>query len=464
MKKLIELNWTQLESTLRSIISDKHQKLSLKDTPAFPLAFNVEMPQDFKFDNGHLDMAFNDMRVQGQQALTLNSEQCHVSDTRMTVELTFPCIEMLGHYQINSQQAPHIKMDTAGSMLDFEDNDYQPAGAAAGDQTPLTPEQKTAMLDQARTQEQHLRETPNGQQLLDTFNEHNETYNTVFVTSSAARTAWAANGVTKAAALDTHTALGDSKTVINQKDKQYAPNVTYNSNAFNQQLQIVVNTVAADPDFNPFDPKAKLDPNSKYVKASLAAMTFGYSVNDTGNDKSKVTEMNKDSVYSNVKSGKPPKDATVDELKNIIDQGVGEGGADEMARRKKWRILDEEDRGKVRRFLFEAMKERLLKMNNKPILLWQGDISSQFSQASARLELDISRDGQRIEVLNSQVRLPAFSIELDDQQWQGKAGDIVRERISQIFFIRRLLHDKIETGLCRLLGQVMPQALKQVLK
>jgi len=458
-------NWEEIESSIQAAIEASYKQISLSDTPEFPLAFNVDMPPGFRFKNGHLGMKFSGFSLKGHHKIKLNRDETGVSDERLTLRLTFPSIEMLGHYSISSKQVPKIMMDTGGDMMDFndEDNDYLPAGAEDAGDEPLTPEQKSAMLDQAREQKKHLRETKNGQNMLETFNQHNEIYNTVFVTSSAARTAWSANGVTKKVALDTHTSLANNNTVINKKDKEYAPNVTYNSNAFNQQLQIIVNTVAADPDFNPFDPNSKLNPDSQYVKASLAAMTFGFSANDTGNDKSKVTELTSDDVFHNVKTGKPPKDATIDELKNIVDQGMGAGGADEKAKHKKWRILDEEDRAKVRRYLYEAMKERLLKSNNKPVPLWSGACRSLFEGTSATVEIGFSHNRKQLKVLNSQITLPAFEIDLDDRQWAGKAGDIVRERISQIFFIRRLLHDKIETGLCKMLEATLPDSIKRVL-
>lgn len=432
-------------------------------TPELPLVFNTAMPEGHAFDHGNIGIRFSAMSLEGGQQVVLQGITRSPQPKGFELQLQLPELRLSGQYSVDAIHVPQITLDHGGNLMALDDAaDYQPAGATAGVVDPLSPEQTQAMLDQASAQKVNLRSTPNGQALLETFNEHNETFNTVFVTSQAARTAWAAEGVTKAMAVDTHQSLNND-TVVNPKQKFYAPNVTYNSNAFNQQLQMVVNTVAADPDFNPFDPSAQLDPGSPYVKASLAAMTFGYSVNTTGNDKSTITELKPASVYHEVKTQAPAQQATVAELKNIIDQGAGAGGAVETAQKNQWRILDEEDRGKVRRFLFNAIQERLEKMQLKPVPLWQGGCSATIRGVNAQVQLTINAYGQ-CQVSTCRFDIPAFALEIDDSAWQGKVGQKTRERLNQIFFIKRLLHDKLQQGLKQWLEQALPSLNGQALE
>lgn len=446
-------NLKVLEALITTRLAQQTHACTMPKSPEFPLAFNANMPEGHAFPHGDVHIAFSEMEVSGVQDINVDTLIEDKGNGSYQLKISFPSISIRGNYTVSSQYAKNITMDTGGDMFDESISNHQPAGANTGNVDPFTPDQKSAMLDQARKQKTHLRETANGQALLSTFNDHNETFNTVFVTSDAARIAWAADGVTKAMALDTHTTLtldekdNNNEKPINSKDKQYAPNVTYNSNSFNQQLQIIVNTVAADPNFNPYDPKAKLDPNSKYVKASLAAMTFGYSVNNTGNDKKNTKELSSSKIYDHVKTQTPPQDATVAELQNIIDQGAGTGGAVEQATKKKWRILDEEDRGKVRYFLFQALQEKLLKKNTKPEPLWSGDCRASIPDVTAALSLSKEPCQQKLRIDSTQIDIPAFSLDINDAQWNGDLGQHTRERLNQIFFIKRLLHDKLQQAI-----------------
>jgi hypothetical protein len=443
-----------LQQQVRQALARPDHALAVAATPEYPLMFNARMPDGHAFTQGNLSLRFSAMSGQGLQHIEVKGVTRSAEANRYRLELRVPQLLLQGEYSVDAINSPEIALDHGGSMMEFNGaSDYQPAGAN-GTITPLPPEQKADMLDLARDQKDHLRNTPNGQALLNTFNEHNETFNTVFVTSPAARAAWAANGVTQAMAVDTHQAV-KSDTVVNSSTKLYAPNVTYNSNAFNQQLQMVVNTVAADPDFNPFDPDSTLDPNSPYVKASLAAMTFNTAVGQTGNDKANVNELTASGVYGQVQQQTPPPPSSVDQLKNIIDQGAGAGGAVETARKNKWTILDEEDRAKVRRFLFHSIEERLQKMNLKPEPLWQGGCSATVDNVTASVEIEIDARRQCV-VRQCRFDIPAFALEIDDAAWTGELAQKARERINQIFFIKRMLHDQVQSGLKKALEHCLP--------
>jgi hypothetical protein len=437
-----------LEQRLRVALA-ADAKLRLPDTPDFPLAFNVALPSVLPSRNGHIGIRFSDVAISGVEEVRIDAARSTVEGDRAVAWLQWTELRVDGHQSLVAKPAPVIRMDTGGSLLDYDDNDIRPAGAASV--TPLDPAQQAAMLDQAREQRTRLMDHPNGVQLMSQYNEHNEVFNTVFVTSTAARTAWAAEGATKEMALHTHVAIDPNVPAVNivnpPKDQASfgAQKISYNSNAFLQQLQIVVNTVSADPNFNPFDPDATPDPDSKYTKASLAALTFGSAVGQTGNSKAATTPLSPDQVHSSVQGGKPPPPASIDELNNVLQQGTQPGGAAAaVATARNWRVLDEQDRRLVRHQLYATAKERAERAIVQADTLWSGACGATISGAAARLEFEL---GDRTRLVSATVELPAFEFELDDSAWTGDAADIARERLAAVSFIRSLLRERIQTGL-----------------
>jgi len=423
------------------------EPLRLADTPDFPLAFNVTLPVGFTSSNGNVGIRFEDFSVSGVESFHVNAGRSVFTADRVSLSLGWNALRVSGRYSVTAKASPLITMDTGGSMLDYEDDEIRPAGSPSV--PPLDPKQKDAMLDQARAQRTRLMDSPNGQVLLSKYNEHNEVYNTVFVTSPAARTAWAAEGATKDMAEHTHSALDSKTTAVNphSADATFGPKkVSYNENAFNQQLQIVVNTIATDPNFNPFDPDAKPDPNSKFTKASLAALTFGTGVSQTGNTKGVTKPLTGDGVYQNVDTQNKPAEATVEQLVNVLKQGAQPGGAAaSVAEARNWRVLDEDDRRLVRRQLHAIASERAERDAVRVETLWSGACDAEFSGATAQIEFAVDDNGLRYSAAT--IALPAFEFELDDSTWNGEAADIVRERLGEVAFIRSLLRERIESGL-----------------
>jgi len=441
-------DFDSIETSLRRQFAPG-ETIHLAGTPDFPLAFNVDLPLPAGPANGNAGIRFEGMQISGVENFHVDGSRSGSSSGSTSVCIAWDKLSVSGAYVVTGKASPRITMDTGGSMLDYGDEDILPGGATGV--TPIDDGTKAAMLDRARAQRTRLMDDPNGQALMSRYNEHNEVYNTVFVTSPAARTAWAAEGATKDMALHTHDALGTSAapTPVNPPPDvaTFGPQKkSYNGNAFDQQLQVIVNTVAADPGFNPFDPSAVPDPDSKFTKASLAAMTFGAAVGQTGNTKDTVTPLTGDQVYASVNTAEKPAEATVNELANLLQQGTQPGGAAAaIAQANNWRVLDEDDRRQVRRHLFAHMKERAERETVKIETVWTGACDAEFSGASAEVGFGVE-DG-RLSCTSVTVTLPAFEFELDDSAWDGPAAAIVRERLAEVGFIRSLLRERIETAL-----------------
>ena len=444
-------NWQAFESQLRDRLFRVDSPLKLADTPDFPLAFNADTSDRLKFTNANLSIRFESFAVSGFDDVHLDLSNCKRDGKQTRVSLKWGAMSVSGKYVVSAKEISEIALDTAGSMLNFDDNDdrhIQPGGADGV--TPLDPTTADAMIDQAREQKKRLMDTPNGQKLLEQFNEHNEIYNTVFVASGTARRTWAANGATKDMAVDTHEALPSDKEV-NPEGKTYGEDgVTYNQNSFRQQINIVTNSILADPNANLLAPP---DPDSPYTKASLAALTFGHGVEETGNSATKTKPMKGSDVIGAVDKGSAPKEASVAELQNAMAQGMQDGGeAAEFAKSKNWRILTEEERQLVRRCHFEAVMRRIEEQEVETATLWAGECHASFEGATATIQM-IEEENETT-IRSIQVTLPAFEFDLDDSFWEGQAAEVVRQRLAEISFVRSLLHQRIQSGLADMVREV----------
>jgi hypothetical protein len=443
------MSTNHLESQIRAALAASPAQLLLGAIDDVPLAFHVPLPGQ-AFGNGHLSIRFDQLALTGLGDVRLASA---ARAGGATITVRWPRAELVGAYAVTALPAPRLDLDTGGTMLD-DDDDIEPGGGGGAQEAPLDPATRDAMLDNARAQRTRLMDDPNGQALMSHYDEHNEIYNTVFVTSAAARGAWAANGATKAMALDTHAAV-DANGTVNDPTRTYGTQgVTYNENAFNQQLQIVVNTIATDPNFDPFDPNAKLDPDSPYTKASLAALTFGNAVGQTGNSKATVTPLARDAVYGAVQTGTTPTPATVDELQNIINQGAQPGGgAAALAAARGWRVLDEDDRAKVRRYLRVAAQERAERLTRPRLVLWAGACGAELLDVEAELEVEAADGPGGLRLTACALRLPAFGFAIDDAAWDGDAATVARQRLARLYFVRSLIADHVQGALARHLAE-----------
>jgi hypothetical protein len=434
----------------------------LAGTPNFPLAFQSKLPAGFAGEYGNIGIQFTDFTVSGVETFALDASRTATEGDRVRLGVRWDRLAVTGQYRVTAKATPRITLDTGGGMMDVEDDDEVREAGAPGD-APIDPTEREAMLNRARDQRTRLMDDPNGQQLMSKYNEHNEVYNTVFVTSPAARGAWAADGATKAMAEHTHVALDPKavdSVVVNPPAEQSRfgkKQVTYNANAWNQQLQIAVNTISSDPNFDPFDPDAKPDPNSKFTKASLAALTFGNGVQQTGNTRDQTNPMNSTQVYGAVKTGEKPRESTVDELSNLIQQGSQPGGAAAaVALSRDWRVLDEQDRRLVRRQLFAVAREHAERASTPVETLWSGGCKAAFSGALGSIEFELKNGA--LHFASVQTRLPAFELDIDDSLWEGELATLTRERLADIAFLRSLICDRIQCGLADRLAEAARKA------
>lgn len=425
------------------------ESITPMDTSAYPLARTVQMPQGHKYPSGLLRFSFRDIHCTGMKKLRTNMNDYRINGRKIHMKLTLDALDIKGSYSLDAQNDPEISMDTAGNLMDTSGRTHipLPAGADPAEST-FSDEQQAAYLDQAREQRAILMNTPNGPELMSLYNEHNEQYNQAFLTNAQLRDVWKADGTTAQMAADTSNALKTGG-VINSKDKKYANNLSYNANAFKQQLNIAVATVMLDENFDPYgsDPP---NPNTPSYKAAMATVNFKKAVNTTGNHDANTVEMTSDQVYSSVKNhtgGMPT--SSNDELNRLIMQGIQPAGNDEGTE-VSGQVIDEEDRRRIRLIIESSLRNRMELAGRQFDPLWQGGCNALIRGTEVLVELAVKTGTDRVEfeVTDLRIELPAFDMHIDDSQWSGPAGEIARKRLSRAHFIRSLIHhqlvDKLE--------------------
>lgn len=435
----------------------------LPDTPAYPLARTVGMPVHMGFKTGALAFRLMDLCISG---LSRPEEESMVFDKNgnaISIQLKIPDVRLQGSYALEAKPDPVMDLDTAGTMMEISEQDHRPMAAGAGSGSPDPDPEQEAWLNNARSQRTELSKTENGQKMLRTYYDHNETYNGVFESYPALATVWKAGGATKEMARDTSNAVSpdaDSDAVINNSGKTYAGNLTYNGNAFSQQLNVAASCVYSDPDFSPVTGPNK---QGKYWEAAKAALSFGKGVStSTGNSKSSTNAMTKTQVYSTVKDHKDElPTVTNDEVTNAIVESPLIPGGSATVENPDWVHIDEEDRKRLR-FLHDAiLKQKAEDSDVEGLPVFQGTCHALLGSVSARIRLSRTDENQpyRAECPLSAIEIPAFEFHIDDSQWGGETAEVARNRLERVYFIRSLLYASIADGFQRTLQEAAERSL-----
>lgn len=438
------MNVNRFADAWRSVWSEGQlaDPLPLPDSPAYPLARTVAMPEDHPYDTGAVSFRLAGVSIEGVSALDTSRSRIDTGGDTIRLDLGLGTLHIRGLYAIETKPDPVIDLDTGGDLSDLSEEASLAAGAA---EPPPPPDpQKEAWLDQARDQRTRLSQTPNGQAALATYDQHNEVYDQAFRLFGPLRANWRDNGNTKDMAADTSAAIG-ANGVVNDPSKTYAKGGaagTYNFKAFLQQLNIAVATAMLDPNVaKGLDP----DPNSPFWGAAKAALAFGKGVNqNTGNAKANIQPMKAEEVYGTVDNHSgPPPSVSDGEASTIILGTPPPGGAD--AAELGWIQIDEHDRAHIenlRAAIFRQLAEDA-KVTGVP--LYQGTCEATLTGAAACVEISIDEHGAYR--VATKIDLPAFDFTLADEQWRGALGALVRQRLEQMYFVRSLLHDAISDRL-----------------
>lgn len=456
MKKHKNINWQSLEAAIINGVKNGQDQVSLKDTPFYPLAFHTEIPQSAGFDNGHISFRFHDFNISGLHTLELKSEFCKTDENKLHVALRWQDISLKAKYEVKASYADRINMDTAGNMQELDASYAKAAGSADNGVTPLSPTEIDTMVKQARDQKDPVSATHHGPTLMSSYYQNNESYNTVFVTSSRLRALWSNGGVTTQMSRDTSSALSNNSVINNNT---YSNGSNYNQNAFQQQVNVSIALYALANTYPSGSPEYQ-----KYMAAATDSASFSTNVQTLGNSSSNIPPMTGTDVYSTLNDkSQTPQYMSSDEFINNMNQASGDestsAGAGEEATRKGWKVLSEPERRNIRERMFLFREELMADKNTHFDLLWSGDCHAELNGAEATMVFTYNEEKAAWKVSESDVKFPAFAVEVDDTMWTGKVADIVRERLSSMHFVKSLLQNKIQSGIQKVTEKVILHSL-----
>ncbi|MGK5545856.1 hypothetical protein ACSNOH_14145 [Streptomyces sp. URMC 127] len=439
--------------------------LHLADTPGYPLARSVEMPGALGYPTGSLSFRLGalSLRTEGQpEAL---GEEARGDSRHITHRI--PALVLTGRYALDTRPDEIREIDTAGNLRPLSAEARQPtlpAGARAIG--PSHPDDDTVRrwTDRADAHRNKLMKTDKGRNVLMQYGEHNESYYAIFdgssATCSALRKKWAEKGVTQRMSEHTYgtTDPGGPAGARPSDDGQEPVNdwhdpqegTAYNLHAWRQKTTVITTLNTEASRIEPKDP----DKAKAFRDAAVAAVQFASAVQDTGNDDTRTTPMTQGDVYTAI-------DQHSGELREVsaaemarydglapyrrgAAQGLPAGQDDEPEEQEEqeeqedWIALSDEDRAIIREIGAAAYHEEARQGPRATDTLHTGECSARLE--NVRVTTRLSADGTPVDVT---VELPDLALAVDDDGWQGTAGDVARERLASMRFVHTLLQDSI---------------------
>ena len=436
------------------------QGVEFKDSPPYPLARTVEMPEDHDYVTGALSFRVGDQKLLGLDSLRgVRVEE--VDRDRVIVRMFFENVWLAARYVVEAKPDPVVGIDIAGNLMDLSEEARQPV-AAGGDSIsqPLDPTQE-GWVTQANAQKAKLDDpgNPNGHKMVKTFHQYNDQYLIAFQKSSV-QTTWQQGGVVKSMAKHTSDVDG-TPNPVNPSDTKFG-GLTYNENSFSQKTAIA--TAMAYMAYLKKGPNGEplSDQEVQNLKdAAKAIVGFDGAVGSTGNSDSEVTPMNFGQVHTAVKSHSGDLDEVTDEHLNVYMPASPDEGGGEQDDSSSY-MLSEKQRAVVERMHASLQKEDAANAAITGESLFEGCCEAHLRGVEAVVELAI--DGRRSRAVSAEVVLPAFALDIDDSNWAGVAGETARERLEQMHFIRSLTHDSIVDGIQQVLLKAVPYTYRAVVE
>ena len=239
---------------------------TIADAGPFPLKQHIK-PDGHTLD-GELLLSFDSLSVAPVilGAVQSGSDKRHFS-------VTLEPASLRGKYQLYYNECAQVTLDTGGFMAPLP---------AEGEETGEMTEEKYWRLVQLEKERAQLNQSANGRVLVNEYNEHNDVYHQVFTENEQLRKFWHQDGASDEMGEHTSEAL-KSGAVINPPDGQFgAKGVSYNSNAFAQQLNLWAACL------------------TNHKEAAEAALKFSDTVDLTGNTQTVTVPLTGEQVHASV--------------------------------------------------------------------------------------------------------------------------------------------------------------------
>ncbi|MFF8912849.1 hypothetical protein ACF08M_05850 [Streptomyces sp. NPDC015032] len=428
------------------------ETLHLADTPGYPLARSVQMPDTLDYPTGSLSFRLGALQLRPEGRLEPLAEETCGGTRRVTHRI--PALVLTGRYALDTQPDAVPQIDTAGNLRPLADEARQPTLPAGARPDGPHPDEGTVRewTDRARTHRAKLMRTENGRKLLTEYGTHNETYYDIFngdsEMSKNLRDEWAKGGVTRRMSQHTYDvtdpeAPADGQHPVNDWHDPEGPNVTYNTHAWIQRTTLATTLVTEAVRIKHKD-HGKSD---RFKAAAKAIESFSKAVQQTGNDGSQVNSMTQDHVYAAVEqhSGNVPavsdeEMARYDGLAAFREEAAQalqeeQEGQEEQA---DWIELSDQDRAVIHSIGAAAYHEEAQQEPQATDTLYTGACTARWEDI--RITTRLTPDGTATDVT---VELPDLALTLDDEDWRGTAAQVARERLAAMRFVRHLLQDSV---------------------
>ena len=245
---------------------------SITDAGPFPLKQHIK-PDGHPL-GGELLLSLDNLTV---EPVTLVAVQPGINKRQFNV--TLGPASLTGRYQLFYNECAQVTLDTGGLMG---------ALPAESEETGQMTEERYWRLVHLEKERAELNQTANGRLLVGEYNQHNDAYHQVFTENEQLRKFWHEDGASDEMGEHTSAAL-KSGALINPPEATFgSKGVSYNSNAFSQQLNLFSACLADHPE------------------AAFAALIFNETVTGgTGNSQSTNVALNRSQIFDSVNAASP---------------------------------------------------------------------------------------------------------------------------------------------------------------
>ncbi|GHF52933.1 hypothetical protein GCM10010218_37990 [Streptomyces mashuensis] len=453
--------------------------LHLADTPGYPLARTVAMPEHLPYGTGALSIRFGSLEVRAEGAPEEVSREPAGDGTRVTYRI--PALLLSGRYVLEARPDELPTWDTAGNLAPLPESARTPtisrAARLASELEPLPEGTVKQWTDRAREHQDQLALTKNGELAVRAFRTHNEAFHDVFTKSSFGQK-WPGEGreygFTRKMAEHTYSRVDPQASHGNQlpvNDLTWTSGAPYNTHSFKTftTLQTVLGQMAFVSRQRGYAQEA-----DKYEAASAAAEHFAEEVTKTGNTKEHTVPYTQKAVYSAIESYTPPRkkqDYTAELARyrrytpllgttpGGLPLGEEHGAAldhestEPLPDEASYRVpMDREDYEIVRETTRDFYRHLAERAGAEADVLYEGACHARLAGVGVSIDLAravgagtqaadrLLRTGSR----DAEVTLPALRLSVAGLEgWEDQAGRIARERLDGMVFVPELLRESV---------------------
>ncbi|MFI5825075.1 hypothetical protein ACIA8I_39340 [Streptomyces rishiriensis] len=460
---------------------DAAEPVRLPDTPGYPLARGVDTSDidTVPYDTGALSIRFGDLALRPLEAPEPEGTEVLGGITKVTYRI--PALSLTGRYALDARPDEISDIDAGGNPFQpLTPEQQQPTSAVApAPHTPPDAQVQERWHGRARAHRDKLLTTENGRKLLVEYGKHNDTYCEVFAgsdsVSSTLRKTWQRGGITRRMGEHTYSvtdpeAPPGEQQPVNEWTDPANPGISYNAHAWKQQTAL---TTALRLKALSLEKKSKLQESQRYTAAALATRSFGAEVAATGNGTSygqvSETPLTQQQIYQKLSEHSGTLPPQTEEVLAVyepraspqeftVDGSPHAAAEPESADRV---MLTPEEQAIVESFHQAYYHQEAAEAEQADNTLHLGLLSARLGGVRITLRLPDGPGSFPTEPEDVEVAMPEFDLDVRDEQWEGNAGEVAKERLAGMTFVLGLLRDSMAealrySALTRMPGYALP--------